>query len=63
MSKLMWGRWSSGKTQDSESRGPGFEPAQNHQIFLSQEICITFANNSLYFQRVTHLARKKAYLP
>ena len=33
----MWGRWSSGKTQESGSRGPGFESRPDHRIFLSKK--------------------------
>ena len=33
----MWGRWSSCKTQDSGSRGPGFESCLDRPIFLSRK--------------------------
>ena len=38
MHLIKWGRWSSGKTQDFGSRGPGLESHQDHRIFLSKNI-------------------------
>ena len=39
----LWGRWSSGKTQDSGLRVPGFESRLDSQFFSEQKIRQKFA--------------------
>ena len=36
LTRLKWGRWSCGKTQDSGLRGPGFETRPDRRIFFSK---------------------------